>query len=125
MIRFLIRIAVFFGTAALGLFAARLLLAGFSLSTSGFLTAVAIFAILQAILSPLVTKISARYAPALSGGIGIVTTLIALFLTSLTAGLSISGIGTWIFGALIVWIVTAIGGAILESIFLKTPSSGE
>lgn len=119
MVRFFIRLAVFLGTAALGLFAASLLLPGFSLTGSGYIVAIVVFAVLQSVLSPLVTKGIAKYAPAISGGVGIVTTLVALIITSFTKGLSITGIGTWIIGALIVWLVTAIGGGILEAVFLK------
>ena len=47
MISFLIRAAIFLGSAAVGLLVASLILSGFSAPTSGFIVAVVIFAIAQ------------------------------------------------------------------------------
>ncbi len=44
MISFLIRAAIFLGSAAVGLLVASLILSGFSAPTSGFIVAVVIFA---------------------------------------------------------------------------------
>ena len=44
----------------------------------GFVICILIFAILQSVLAPWVSKLADRYAPVLMGGIGIFSTLIAL-----------------------------------------------
>lgn len=120
MIRFLIRAAIFIATAALGLLAAALILPDFQLSASGFVTAVIVFAIAQSLLAPLISRLTKRYADALTGGVGLISTFVALLVASLFPdGLQISGISTWIIGTLIVWLVTALGAWILPLVFLK------
>jgi len=55
------------------------------------------------------------------GGIGIFSTLVALIVVVLLpiGGLTISGIVAWMLGAVIVWIITALGSILLPLIFLK------
>ena len=120
MIRFLIRLAIYVGTAALALFVASLLLSGFGLSLSGFIIAVAVFAIAQSILTPFIVNMARKYAPAVLGGIGLVSTFVALLLASLfPGGITLSGIDTWVLASLIVWLITALGGWLLPLIFLR------
>ncbi len=120
MIRFMIRAAIFLATAALGLLAAALILPDFQLSLSGLLVAIIVFALAQSILAPFIFKVARRYAPALVGGIGLVSTFVALLIASLVGdGLAITGIGTWILGTLIVWLVTALGAWLLPLIAFK------
>lgn len=120
MIRFLLRIAIFLGSSALGLLVAAWLIPGVSVSAWGFITAVVIFSVAQAILSPFFLKMASRYASAFLGGIGLISTLVALVLASvLTRGLSISGIGSWIAATVVVWLVTAVATVVLPALFLK------
>lgn len=120
MIRFLLRIAIFLGSSAIGLVVAAWLVPGVSVSAWGFITAVVIFAVAQAILSPFFLKMASRYASAFLGGIGLVSTLVALVLASvLTHGLSIRGIGSWIAATVVVWVVTAVATVVLPALFLK------
>lgn len=120
MIRFLLRIAIFLGSSALGLLVAAWLIPGVSVSPWGFITAVVIFSVAQAILSPFFLKMASRYASAFLGGIGLISTLVALILASvLTRGLSISGIGSWIAATVVVWLVTAVATVVLPALFLK------
>lgn len=122
MIRFLINAVVFFAAAAIGLIAADLILdeSDFSLTAGGFIITVAIFAIAQAVLSPFIARTVQRNAPAFLGGIGIVSTIVALFLASLFgSALEINGIATWILAALIVWLVTAFATLMLPLILVK------
>ncbi|BBX91879.1 phage holin family protein [Mycolicibacterium boenickei] len=120
MIRFLLRIAIFLGSSALGLLVAAWLIPGVSVSAWGFITAVVIFSVAQAILSPFFLKMASRYASAFLGGIGLISTLVALILASvLTRGLSISGIGSWIAATVVVWLVTAVATVVLPALFLK------
>ena len=120
MIRFLLRIAVFLGSSAIGLLVASLIVPGVTLRPLGFLTAVVIFTVAQAILSPFFLKMASRYASAFLGGIGLVSTLAALVLASLfSSGISIRGIGSWIAATVIVWLVTAIATLVLPVLVLK------
>jgi uncharacterized membrane protein YvlD (DUF360 family) len=120
MIRLLIRAAIFLVSAALGLLAAAWLLPDVHLSLEGFLLTVIIFAVAQSILSPFLARLSARNAPAFLGGIGLVTTFVALLISGFVpGGLSITGWRTWILCTLVVWLVTAIATFILPFFFLK------
>jgi len=120
MVRLLIRAAIFVVTAALGLLVAMWLLPDVHLSTSGFITAVLVFAIAQSVLAPFIFKMAHRYAPAVLGGIGLVSTFVALLIASLfPGGLTIDGVVTWVLATLVVWVVTALGAWLLPLIFLK------
>ncbi|WP_305092621.1 phage holin family protein [Prescottella sp. R16] len=119
MIRFLVRAAIFLGSAALGILAAVMLLPEVSVSISGFLTAVVLFAVAQSLLSPFITKVAARNAPAFLGGIGLVTTFVALLIASVFGGLSISGWRTWVLATIVVWLVTALATVLLPLVFVR------
>ncbi|MCV7058124.1 phage holin family protein [Mycolicibacterium gilvum] len=120
MIRFLLRIAVFLGSSAIGLLVAGWLVPGVSLSVWGFVAAVVIFTVAQAILSPFFLKMASRYASAFLGGIGLVSTFAALLLASLLSnGLSIRGIGSWIAATVVVWLVTALATLVLPMLVLR------
>ena len=124
MIRFLLRIAVFLGSSAIGLLVASLLVPGVTLRPLGFLTAVVIFTVAQGILSPFFLKMASRYASAFLGGIGLVSTLAALILASLfSSGISIRGIGSWIAATVLVWLVTAIATLVLPVMVLKNKTA--
>ena len=120
VIRFLISAAIFLVTAALGLLIAGWLIDGVRLQPAGFTVAVVVFAVCQGVLGPFVFNMARRYASAVLGGIGLVTTLISLAIASLfEGGIQISGITAWVLASLVVWLVTALGGWILGAIFLK------
>jgi Mycobacterial 4 TMS phage holin, superfamily IV len=120
VIRLLLRTAVFLGSAAIGLLVAAWLVPGVSVSVSGFITAVVIFSVAQAILSPFFLKMASRYASAFLGGIGLVSTLAALILASvLTHGVSIRGIGSWVLATIVVWLVTAVATLLLPILVIK------
>lgn len=120
MLRLLARAAIFFGSSAIGLLVAAWLVPGVTVRPLGFIIAVAIFTIAQAILAPFFLKMASRYASAFLGGIGLVSTLAALFLASLlTNGLSIRGIGSWVAATVVVWLVTAIATLLLPMLIVK------
>lgn len=62
MTRFLIRVAISLATSAVALLVCVWVLPDFGLSLGGFLTAVIVFTIAQALLSPLIFRI-ARLSP--------------------------------------------------------------
>ena len=121
MIRFLINAAIFLGSAVLGLWLADVVLEDFSLSFSSLLIAAIIFAVIQAILSPFFFKMTSTHAGAFLGGVGLISTFVSLWLTSLIVDdLSVTGgWTTWLFATLIVWLVTAFATWLLPLIFLR------
>lgn len=124
MITFLFRALMYVVSAGLGLIVADLVLDGFQIQWDrwwGFVICVLIFAIVQSILAPWVSKVADRYAPVLMGGIGIVSTLIALVVVVLLpiGGLRIVDLAGWLLGAVIVWLITALGSVLLPLIFLR------
>ena len=124
MIRFLLRIAIFLGSSAIGLLVAAWLVPGVRVSALGFIAAVVIFTVAQGILSPFFLKMANRYASAFLGGIALVSTLAALILASvLTTGLSIRGIGSWVAATVVVWLVTAVATLVLPMLVLKKKSA--
>jgi uncharacterized membrane protein YvlD (DUF360 family) len=121
MIRFLIRLVVWFAAAFIGIVAADLILSGFSVSGwTSYVVVAAIFAVIQALISPLMNQYTERNAKMFMGGVGIFSTLLALIITNLIAGaLSISGIGTWVAAAIIVWLFGAVAAWILPFFLVK------
>lgn len=120
MIRFLWSIVVSLVSSVLGLLIAAWLIPGVTLSISGFIVAVVVFTIAQGVLGPFVFNVARRYASAILGGIGLVTTLISLFIASIfPGGLRIDGVLAWVLAPLVVWIVTALGGWILGYFLIK------
>jgi len=115
---------VFLGSSALGLLVAAWLIPGVSVTLSGFVVAVVVFSVAQAILSPFVFKMARRYASAFLGGIGLVSTLLALILASVfTHGLSIRGFGSWVAATVVVWLVTAAATLVLPLLLLREKRS--
>jgi hypothetical protein len=120
MVRFLWSFAVNLVSAAAGLLIAKLLLADLHLQASGFVAAALVLTIAQAILAPFVFNMARQYASALLGGIGIVSTMLALFIASLLpGGVTVTNFSTWVVAALIIWIVMALGGWLLLGWVLK------
>lgn len=121
MIRLLIRLAIFLVSAAIALLVAAQFVDGMTLRASGFITVVVIYAAVQSLIAPFVAKMTARYANALLGGVGLIATLIALIVASMWGdALSIrGGLGSWIVTTFIVWLVTAIGTLVIPVILAK------
>jgi len=120
MMRFLTSLVIYLVTAALALWLTSVIIDGFDVTLQGLIIAAVIFAVLQAILAPFIFNMARKYASFLLGGVGLVSTFLALLITSLlTDSLEISGISAWVIGTLIVWLITAIGGWVLGLIFLK------
>ncbi len=65
-------------------------------------------------LAPFVFNIARKYASAVLGGIGLVSTFLALWIATLVGdGLEISGASTWIGVTVVVWLISALGGWLL------------
>ena len=121
MIRFLIRLVIWFLAALVGIIAADLFLSGFSVSGwTSYVVVAAIYAVIQSLIAPLMNQYTARNARMFMGGVGIFSTFVALFITNLISGaLTINGIGTWILAAIIVWLFGAIAAFLLPFLLVK------
>jgi uncharacterized membrane protein YvlD (DUF360 family) len=121
MIIFLIRVAIYLGSAALGLWVTSLVLDGFHLSPSGFTTAVLVFTVAQAILTPFIAKMTRQYASAFLGGVGLLSTFVALLVArAVSDGLEVTGgAATWIAAVVLVWLITALATWLLPFLFLR------
>jgi uncharacterized membrane protein YvlD (DUF360 family) len=99
---------------AIGLLVVAWIVPGVSLSVPGFIVAVVVFAVMQAILSLSILKLPHRYLSLLLGGTGLALTIAALALAStLTRGITIDGMASWLATTVVVWLVTTIGAITL------------
>lgn len=124
MFAFFIRALTFVVSAAVGLILADLLLEGFHIDWTdwwGFVLAVLIFALIQSVLAPLVSRLTRRHAPEMLGGIGIISTFVSILIVVLIpgAGIGISQPLAWVVAPLIVWIVTALATWLVPPLFIK------
>ncbi len=95
---------------AIALIVCWLLLPGFNLSFPiGFIVAVVLFGILSAFFSWLVFKLLRDKGSSVVALTGLVSTFLALLLTSLlTDGLDIESVTAWILGTLIIWLISVL-----------------
>lgn len=120
MVRFLINTLIFLGSSALGIWVTSLILEDFTVNFVGLLIAAVIFTVAQGLLSPFIFKMTTKYANAFIGGVGLLSTFVALLITTLLVDdLAIDGVTTWILGTILVWLVTAIATWVLPLIFLR------
>ena len=120
MIRFLLSLAISLVSAAIALLVAAAVVDGVNVQPAGFVVAVLVFAAAQGLLAPFVFNVARKYASAVLGGIGIVSTFLALFVATLFPnGLQISGLTAWVLTPLIVWLITALGTWILGALIIK------
>jgi hypothetical protein len=119
-----LRAVVLFGSWAIGLLVAAWVVPGVSLSLSGFVVAVAVFSVAQAMLLLLILKLPHGYASLLLGGVGLALTIVALSLASLlTHGLTIRGTASWLATTVVVWLVTTVGAISLPELFARDGAS--
>ena len=119
MVKFLAHVAVSLLSSALSLLLAAWLLPGVMLRPSGFVVAVSILVICQAIFAPLAFSFARKYAQGLFGGIGIASTLLALIIAVLVPdGIEIHDATAWIVTPLLVWFVTGFGGWIVTVLII-------
>ena len=118
--RISLRAVVLLSSWAIGLLVAAWIVPGVSLSVPGFIVAVVVFAVTQAILSLSILKLPHRYASLLLGGTGLALTIVALILASiLTHGLTINGMASWLATTVVVWLVTTIWAITLPELLIR------
>lgn len=120
MVRLIVNAAIYLGSAALGLLVAAAVVDSFAVTLQGLIVSAVFFAVIQSLLGPFIFKMTRKYANALTGGVGLVSTWVALLLTTaLTSGLTISGVTAWIAGVVVVWLLTALATWLLLLFLLK------
>ena len=120
MIRFIASSVLALLANTLGLFAASVLLNGFSINGISFIVAAIIFTLATVILGPLIVKTAATSAPYLLGGISLITILACLIVTDIFSdGLSITGLSTWVLATLIIWVFSVIANVLLPLVIFK------
>ena len=116
----LLRAVVLLGSWAIGLLVAALVVPDVSVSVSGFIVAVALFSLAEAMLSVLILKLPRESATLLLGGTALVLTLVALILASVfTHGLTIRGTASWLATTILVWVVTTLVAILLPELFTR------
>ena len=120
MIRLIVRTVVMLAANAVGLIVASLVLSGFDLNASGFIVAVVIFTIATALMLPFLASTLRRQGSSALGGVALIATLVSLIITDLISdGFTISGVGTWLAAAVIVWAASLLAAFILPFLGLK------
>jgi uncharacterized membrane protein YvlD (DUF360 family) len=120
MIRFLIRVGIALLGAAIGFIVAAAVLDDMTLDGAAFLIAIVIFAVLTAVLEPLIEQIGDEHLSIIAMFSSLITTFLALLITELVSdGLNITGVSTWVLATLIVWASTALATWILLRMFIK------
>jgi hypothetical protein len=116
----LLRAVVLLTSWAIGLLVAARIVPGVSLSVAGYIAAVVVFAVTEAILSLSILKLPHRYASLLLGSTGLALTIVALIVASiLTHWLTIDGMASWLATTVVVWLVTTIGAITLPELLIR------
>jgi len=120
VIRLVVRTLIGLVGNAVGLIVAALVLDKMDIDVTSFIVAVVVFTIVMALLQPFLAVQLRRYGPSALGGVSLIATLVSLIVTDLVSdGFSISGVGTWIAAAVIVWVVSLLAVFILPYLGLK------
>lgn len=121
MIRLLIRGLILLIANAIGLLVAAAVVSGVHLNGLSFVVAVLIFTAVELLAEPLFGNMAERGAPALRGGVALISTFVGLLITDLISdGLSMTGgAGTWIAATVIVWLAALLAGLILPIFMVK------
>ena len=120
MIRLIVRTLVALAANAVGLIVASAVLDGFEINVASFVVAVVIFTIVFAVLTPFLAVQLRRLGNGAIGATALIATLVSLIVTDLLSdGFSISGVGTWIAAAVIVWLAALVAAFVLPFLGLK------
>ncbi|AUM17949.1 phage holin family protein [Rhodococcus ruber] len=120
MVRLLASAVVALLANALALLVGAWVLPGMSLDGVAFVIAVALFTVTAMLVDPLLRQLAVTKTPALLGSSALVSTLVALIVTSLVSdGLQISGAATWILATVIVWAVALVARMLLPLVVFK------
>ncbi|GAA1595738.1 phage holin family protein [Leucobacter chromiireducens] len=117
--RFLYQIVAQIVLGAIALIVIHFALPGVTLHLAGFFIALGVFTLAHALFGPFVLNIAQRYAAPLAGGVGLVATVLALWVATLfTGGIEIHGVSSWVLAPIIVWLITALGGWLFMAFYV-------
>lgn len=120
MIRLIVRTLVALAANAVGLVVASIVLDGFEINVASFVVAVVIFTVVFAVLTPFLAVQLRRRGNGAIGATALIATLVSLIVTDLLSdGFTISGVGTWIGAAVIVWLAALVAAFVLPFLGLK------
>ena len=120
MVRLIVRTLVALAANAIGLIVASIVLDGFELNVASFVVAVVIFTVVFAVLTPFLAVQLRRLGNGAIGATALIATLVSLIVTDLLSdGFSISGVGTWVAAAVIVWLAALVAAFVLPFLGLK------
>jgi uncharacterized membrane protein YvlD (DUF360 family) len=121
MVRFLVRTGVMLLANAVGLLVAAWILDDMDVDATSFIIAVVIFTVVLALMTPfLASQLRRSGSSAALGGVALIATLVSLIITDLISdGFTISGLGTWVLAAVIVWAASLLAAFILPFLGLK------
>jgi uncharacterized membrane protein YvlD (DUF360 family) len=120
VIRLIVRTLVALAANAIGLIVASVVLDGFELNVASFIVAVVIFTVVFAVLTPFLAVQLRRLGNGAIGATALIATLVSLIVTDLLSdGFSISGVGTWVAAAVIVWLAALVAAFVLPFLGLK------
>ena len=120
MIRLIVRTLVALAANAIGLIVASIVLGGFDINVTSFIVAVVIFTVVFAVLTPFLAVQLRRLGNGAIGATALIATLVSLVVTDLLSdGFTISGVGTWIAAAVIVWLAALVAAFVLPFLGLK------
>ncbi|AKE91137.1 MULTISPECIES: phage holin family protein [Rhodococcus] len=120
MVRLLASAVVALLANALALLVGAWVLPGMTLDGVAFVIAVVLFTVAAMLVDPLLRQLAVTKTPALLGSSALISTLVALIVTSLVSdGLQIRGAATWILATVIVWAVALIARMLLPLVIFK------
>jgi putative membrane protein len=120
VIRLIVRTLVAVAANAVGLIVAAAVLDGMDIDATSFIVAVVIFTVVFAILTPFLAVQLRRLGNGAIGATALIATLVSLIVTDLISdGFTISGVGTWIAAAVIVWLAALVAAFVLPYLGLK------
>jgi hypothetical protein len=114
LVRWGIRIGASLVGIAVGLLIATAALSDFSIGAGGFVEATLLFWVTHIVIQFMALRVLIRQPSiALAGLLALASTVIALIVVNfVVSGITISGAGTYVVAALLIWVTTAVGDMI-------------
>lgn len=121
MVRMLTSAAIYILANAVALFVTSLVLgASLTFTIKGFVVATLLLSVVEALAGPLITRMSERKFPALSGSVALITTFIGLWITTVAVGgMEIHGLSTWLLATILVWAIALIASFFIAKYLIK------
>ena len=121
MVRMLTSAVIYILANAVALFVTSLVLgASFILTFKGFVVATLLLSVVEALAGPLITRMSERRFPALSGSVALITTFVGLWITTVAVGgMEIHGLSTWLLATILVWAIALIASFFIAKYLIK------